>query len=557
VNTERLSRIKKHPGVTKEAFDLLLKNARISPAEIDYIVLNNLNYMFSPDFILNRGSYEQDSWEEILIECQEDHKDESTSSISKDSKKFVDVKNFGVLFEPGNPFPRLNNNRINYETHAFFRGFRRQCLVNPPHYLLHASTVYYSSPFKSAIIFVWDPTGFEAFVGKDNKIHQIFNDRSLNMVNLGSVYAEVSNEVMSEGSLTSAGKMMGLSPYGKRPLPKEALEYDLFLDDNRERLFSFLKESSENNPIFYKEKNINLNCGKAFLTQSIFENQLSYIFKLLYQYSLSQGIEPNICLSGGSALNCIANEKAFKSSKFKNIFLHPACGDDGTSIGGGMYLWHQILDNKNVIHKNKELMYSTRNYSAKEIKEALDLYKDQINILEDTNYIEVTSHLLSNGKIIAWFDGESEIGPRALGHRSILADARSNTIRDFINNEIKQRETFRPFAPSILKEHSLEWFGIDNSPFMLRAAPILKNILPGISHVDGTSRPQTVDKEDNPTYHKLILSFFNRTNIPMILNTSFNIKGEPIVETPKDAIRSFLSSKIDVLVFPNLIIKKK
>ena len=158
---------------------------------------------------------------------------------------------------------------------------------------------------------------------------------------------------------------------------------------------------------------------------------------------------------------------------------------------------------------------------------------------------------------MAWFDGGSEIGPRALGHRSILADPRSKTIRDFLNGEVKGRESYRPLAPSILEEYSEEWFDIKDSPFMLRAAKILNNSLPGISHVDQTSRPQTVNEKDNLNYYNLIKEFFKKTGVPMLLDTSFNVKGEPIVESPKDAIKSFLNSRIDVLIFPNLIVTKK
>lgn len=565
VNTERLSRIKKHPGVTKEAFDEVLRIVKISPQEIDYIILNNLNYMFAPDYIARRGGYEQDSWENILIEIDEDegsdYGDKASSSskeIRKNNKVFCNTKDFGVVFEQNDIWPKIRNNKLSFETHAFFRGFRRPCLINPPHYLLHASNVYYSSPFRSSMVFVWDPTGFEAFIGKDNKLYPIFNDKSLNMINLGAVYAEISKDILSEGSLTSAGKMMGLAPYGRHQINKEVLDRARFLGANYNNLYSFLDTESNSLPIYYKEQSRQLNAKKAFLTQTLFENQLIYVFKLLYQYAKTHNVEPNICLSGGSSLNCIANEKAFSSSKFKNIFLHPACGDDGTAIGGGMYLWHQILGNQKAhSYSNKELMYSLREYTEEDIKKSLESFKDNLIIKKDYEYIETTVELLIKGKIVAWFEGGSEIGPRALGHRSIIADPRSNTVKDFINSEIKQRESFRPFAPSILREHCKEWFNIENSPFMLRAAPVLKNILPGISHVDNSSRPQTVTSEDNLNYYNLILSFYKRTNIPAILNTSFNIKGEPIVETPSDAIKSFMNSKIDVLVFPNFVITRK
>ena len=550
LNTERFCRIKKCPGATKEVIDELLKIADLAPSDIDLLVLNNLNYMFSPIYYSENNGYYQDLWENFLIE-----------DIDTNGKKtFVDIKNYGLDTDNKDFFPKLKNIQIGFETYAFFRGFRRPCIINLPHYLIHASTVYYSSPFQSSMIFVWDPTGFEAFIGKGNKVYPIFNDRSLNMANLGFVYAETSEEILSESSLTSAGKMMGLSAYGSKSVKKQAFDYSLFLNRNYNRINEVLKnESSSKTAEFYEEKGKKLNASKAFVCQSIFENQLEYMFKLLYQYSLIHGVEPNICLSGGSTLNCIANEKAFKNSKFKNIFLHPACGDDGTSIGGALAIWHNKCNSPKEKYSNKELMYTKKEYTLIEIQKATTKFKDKIDLKVDLNCIDSCANALTEGKIIAWFDGGAEIGPRALGHRSILADPRSDKVRDFLNQDVKGRETYRPLAPSILEEYSEEWFGIKDSPFMLRAAKILKDSLPGISHVDNTSRPQTVNKDDNPNYYSLINKFFKKTNVPMILDTSFNIKGEPIVESPENAIKSFIESKIDILVFPshNFIISKR
>lgn len=547
LSTERFSRIKKHPGATKEVFDELFKIAEVSPADIDLYLLNNLNYMFAPKYYSDNNGYFQNTWENFIIEDTDEN----------GKKVFLDVKDYGLDPHSKDFFPKIKNNRANFQTHAYFRGFRRPCIINPPHYLSHASAVYYSSPFDSSIIFVWDPTGFEAFIGKGNKIYPIFNDQDLRMINLGQIYAQVSEQILSEDSLTGAGKMMGLSAYGAKALNKNIFDYNLFLNKDYDNFFKILKNESEKDTLYYKERLKELNATKAFVVQSIFENQLEYIFKLAYQYSVLHDIEPNICLSGGSTLNCIANEKAFKKSKFKNIFLHPACGDDGTSIGSALAYWHNELGNPKQKYSNADLMYSRKEYTSKDIKDSMDLFQDRINFRADTDYIKIAAELLSNGKVLAWFDGGSEIGPRALGHRSILADPRSKTIRDFLNGEVKSRESYRPLAPSILEEYSEKWFDIKDSPFMLRAAKILKDSLPGISHVDQTSRPQTVNEKDNLNYYNLIKAFFEITGVPMVLDTSFNVKGEPIVESPKDAIKSFLNSRIDALIFPNLIVTKK
>jgi carbamoyltransferase len=550
VNTERFTRIKKHPGVTKQAFNELFKMANIAPSEIDMYILNNLNYMFSPVYYSENNGYYQNTWENFLI-----RDDTRKDLLSKD--RFFDIKDYGLDLVNKDFFPKVSNFKLNFSTSAHFRNFQRSCLVNIPHYVLHAAAAYYTSPFKSATIFVWDPTGFEAFIGFGNKIFSIFNDSMLNFINFGRIYAEMSETILLESSLTSAGKLMGLAAYGKSSLDKKFEDFNLFSNSNYANIFDLIKNESNKNPKFYQEKHMKLDAKAAFITQSLLESQLEYMFKFLYQYALVNNIEPNICISGGTGLNCAANEKAFSNSKFKNIFMHPASGDDGTALGGALYHWHHTLDNPKESYSNSELMYSKKCYSNFEVEEAVKLFGAEIQVRKTDNYINTAARFIADGKVIAWYEGGSEIGPRALGHRSILGDPRSVSIRDFLNLEVKSRESYRPLAPSILKEYAKEWFGIEESPFMLRSTKILKDSLPGIAHVDGTSRPQVLDAKDNPNYYNLILSFFKITGIPMILDTSFNIKGEPIVETPEDALKSFLRSKIDALVFPGLIITKR
>ena len=282
----------------------------------------------------------------------------------------------------------------------------------------------------------------------------------------------------------------------------------------------------------------------------------------------------NLCLAGGVALNCVANGKILKEKIFDNIWIQPAAGDAGGSLGAALALWHTELDNKRVINLKDSMQgsYLGNEYSQEEIENEL---KSAGAIFETFNFNEITDktvELLLNEKVIGWFQGRMEFGPRALGGRSILGDPRSEKMQKNLNLKVKYRESFRPFAPSVLKDDASEWFDIDcDSPYMLFVASIndekkilmtdeQKNLfgidklnikrseIPAVTHVDYTARVQTVTKNTNSRYYDLISKFKNKTGCPVMVNTSFNVRGEPIVCSPTDAFNCFMGTELDYLV---------
>ena len=291
----------------------------------------------------------------------------------------------------------------------------------------------------------------------------------------------------------------------------------------------------------------------------------------------------NLCLAGGVALNCVANGKILREKIFDNIWVQPAAGDAGGSLGAALALWHIEYNNSRVVSLNDAMQgsYLGPEYSQKEIQNELDKIGAVYELKDEEDLLNQTVEDLSMGEAIGWFQGRMEFGPRALGNRSILGDPRSSEIQKNLNLKVKYRESFRPFAPSILKEDVSEWFDIsEDSPYMLMVANINKdktikmtedqkklfgidklNIkrseIPAVTHVDYSARIQTVHKETNEKYYKLIKKFKEKTNCPVIVNTSFNVRGEPIVSTPTEAFKCFMGTELDKLIIGNCYLKKK
>ncbi len=270
----------------------------------------------------------------------------------------------------------------------------------------------------------------------------------------------------------------------------------------------------------------------------------------------------NLCLAGGVGLNCVANWRILQESGFKNIFIQPAAGDSGAALGAAFYLYNTVLKNR----RNFEMRHAYWGPSFDDdcIRKALELsglsftYHDREETL-----LEQTAEAIDSGKVIAWYQGRLEFGPRALGNRSLVADARDPKMKDIINAKVKFREAFRPFAPSVLREHAHIYFempeGMD-APFMLlvpNVRPEKRAEVPAITHEDGTGRVQTVTEEDNGRYYRLIKAFYDCTGTPLVINTSFNVRGEPIVLSPEDAIHTFMNTGIDWLVMGNFVVSEK
>lgn len=444
------------------------------------------------------------------------------------------------------------------------------------HQLAHACSAFYPSPFEEAAILIFDGYGdsirdetYEISLygyGNSNKIKIISvqsgsNKDYYDMTNSLGVFYRNCTVLLGFG-VFGQGKTMGISAFGTNKYYSTVKKYVKFSDEgqfeiNNKDLFLYFK----NNIIDSKELSFQDKADIAYAFQKILEDIVLYSAKYLRKKTKSD----NLCLAGGVALNSVGNYRLIKESGFKRIFILPASGDNGLSIGCATYGLYNILKKKRNI-KNIELRnaYLGKIYSENEILGALNKYPEKIvykKIKSKTELLNKASSLLADQKIIGWFQGGSEIGPRALGHRSILADPREAKMKDTINKRIKHRESFRPFAPSILLEFFEEYFDSTHPvPFMLLTPPVKddkKNKILAVVHVDGSARVQTVSKKDNDIYYGLIQAFYEKTNVPVLLNTSFNDNNEPMIETPEDAIKCFLKTDLDYLFIHNFMIEKR
>ena len=456
----------------------------------------------------------------------------------------------------------------NYQMFDYIKeklNYDKNKIIQIDHHLAHAASVYYTSGYNNSSILIVDGNGSDLetnsfFSGNNNKISLLEKSK---YHGIGALYSAVTKEILNLGT-GSEGKTMGLAPYGKKD-NKIKIKFKLngintdFSDLIKRMPYSdvlnHLNPNFRPNPLKINTKKSN---GRN-VTSKYFRNWAFAIQKLSEKVMLHLGNEifkknnsKNICLAGGVALNSVANNFLFKKSKFKKMFVFPACSDAGIPLGLVLWGYHNVLKgNKRVKFKHA---YTGKNYLK---KNTLKLLKDYKIKFEYTNKEEIAK-LISRGKVIGYFQGKSEYGPRALGNRSILADARDPKMRDYINKKIKHREMFRPFAPAILEEKSIDYFDINYSPFMLQVSKTKKSKkIPSAIHVDGTARVQTVNKNQNNEFYNLIKAFYKITNVPVILNTSFNDAGEPLVESPLDALICFLKTRLDYLVIDNIIISKK
>jgi carbamoyltransferase len=292
---------------------------------------------------------------------------------------------------------------------------------------------------------------------------------------------------------------------------------------------------------------------------------------------------PNLCLAGGVSLNCVANGKILRDKNFKEIWVQPAAGDAGGALGAALAVWHKEIDKPRKVNPTDSMRgsYLGPSYSQEDIEKELINCDAKFEAVTEEEMLEQTSQAIAEGKAVGWFQGRMEFGPRALGGRSILGDPRSETMQKTLNLRVKYRESFRPFAPSVLRQDVSEWFETDyDSPYMLLVDDVRKdkriemtkeeeslfgidklNIkrssIPAVTHVDYSARIQTVHKKTNPKYHALITKFKEKTGCPVIVNTSFNVRGEPIVCTPEDAFKCFMGTELDTLVVGNCILRKE
>ncbi len=464
------------------------------------------------------------------------------------------------------------------------------------HHLSHAASAFYPSPFNKAIVLTADGVGEWATTtvaigdGKNLNIKkEIHFPHSLGL--LYSAFTYYTGFKVNSGEY----KLMGLAPYGKPKytdlIKKELI--DIKEDGSfklNQKYFNYTTGLTMTNKKFHdlfgknprnsrKEELTEFHMDIASSIQEVTEEVILKICKSLKaEYKI-----PNLCLAGGVALNCVANGKIYKEKIFENIWIQPAAGDAGGSIGAALAYWHIELSNQRQNLKTDQMngSYLGPEFSNEEIKKKLNILGAKFHFLNDNELIVKTATDLSEGKGVGWFQGRMEFGPRALGSRSIIADPRSETMQKNLNLKVKYRESFRPFAPSVLKEDVSDWFEFDkDSQYMLIVSNIKKekqkkmsdaekklfgieklNVkrsdIPAVTHVDYSARIQTVHKETNKKYYNLIKMFKEKTGCPVIVNTSFNVRGEPIVNSPEDAFNCFMGTELDKLVIGNFYLDKK
>ena len=468
-------------------------------------------------------------------------------------------------------------------------------LLFSEHHLSHAASAFFPSPFKEAAVLTmdgvgeWTTTSFA--VGSDNKLtvqKEIHFPHSLGL--LYSAFTYYTGFKVNSGEY----KVMGLAPYGE---PKYAkLIKDNLIDIKEDGSFS-LDMSYFNyctGLTMTNQKFDRLFGGPPRKPESMLAQRdmdLAASIQMVVEeiiIKLARGIakisgQKNLCLAGGVALNCVANGKLLRENIFDNIWIQPASGDAGGALGAVLGAYHIMLNQPRKISNTLDGMKGTYlgpQYSQRDIKEKLTQCGAVFSSHENDEVIELTAQALADGKAIGWHSGRMEFGPRALGGRSILADPRSPSMQKLLNLKVKYRESFRPFAPSVLREDVQEWFEMNrDSPYMLLVADVVKSerkpmtdemnalfgidklnvprsSIPAVTHVNYSARVHTVHKETNPVYHKLIKRFKELTGCPVLVNTSFNVRGEPIVCSPEDAFKCFMGTELDLLVIGNSLLYK-
>jgi carbamoyltransferase len=437
-----------------------------------------------------------------------------------------------------------------------------------PHHICHASSSFYVSPFKEAAILSIDGIGEIAstWLGHGTN-HTIKSTGEVTYPNSVGFVWEKMSQFLGFSEYDSA-KVMGLSAYGNPdrfyPVFQQLIDVSrrgTFVVDHdvfRFRVpdFTALEEKFGVKKIPTPAARTSDHEDIAAALQKITNDVVLHLAKYLSEETGSR----HLCLAGGVALNCVANAEVMKSGLFDKIYVQPAANDAGTALGGACYLWHQVLGNERGFIMDHA--YWGPGFSDNEIEEALK--KAQVLYEKQENVEQATAKHLAEGAIIGWFQGRCEWGPRALGNRSLLADPRKIKMKEILNERIKKRELFRPFAPSVLAEDVEEWFATPqnctslSTEFMeinFEARETKRNLIPAVVHVDGTSRAQVVSKKTNQKYHKLITEFKKITGVPLLLNTSFN-DNEPIVCTPQDAVNTFLRTKMDYLAIGDFLVRK-
>lgn len=540
VEEERLNRQKHTRELPFVAIDCLCAKEGISVRDIDYIAIG---VKFSRQVFLNRIVY---AWYLGLINILPIMRDYIRSYI------------------------RFRNRVRQFKNHYQYKGK----IIFVDHHTAHLAAAFLNSPFKKAAILSIDGSGLQysskIALGCENQIKEF--DKIKLPHSIGLLYLKLT-AYLGFYNYGNEWKVMGLAPYGSPDKYYSLLKDMISIDKNGKyrlnmRYFKYSVHSiifggrfglseyfyqkigpsrQPNEPITDHHKDV------AAALQKVTEEVILALFNSVYKRTK----QDRICYGGGVVMNSVINGKIIKKTPFKEVYIPIAPYDAGNAIGSAYFVWNCILNQpRSQVITNA---YVGPAFSNEEIETILNKLKLNYEFLDNPS--RRAAELISKGNVIAWFQGMMEGGARALGNRSILADPRKAEMKDVVNKLIKYRESFRPFAPSILIEKIKEYFNNDCPvPFMERVymiRPDKRKIIPAVTHVDGSGRLQTVDKKDNPLYWQLIKEFENITNVPVVLNTSFNVRGEPIVCTPEDALKCFFGTGLDYLIIGNFLVSKK
>ena len=564
---ERFTRVKHDSNYPENAVNFVLNFANLKLNEVDKIIF------FEKPFL----KFER------LLETYVAFAPKGFLSFSKAMPVWIKDK----LFQKNLLLNKLKKHDENYDKN-------KENLFFSDHHLSHSASAFFPSPFNEAVIITADGVGEWATttiaIGKENNLEikkEIHFPHSLGL--LYSAFTYYIGFKVNSGEY----KLMGLAPYGKPIYIDQILKIIDIKDDGSFRLdqsyFSYATGLTMTNQKFAELFNQKPRNPSEKLTQfhmdvasSIQKVTEDIMIKIARSARKEYGLK-NLCLAGGVALNCVANGKIMEEKIFENIWVQPAAGDAGGALGSALALWHIDQKNPRTVNVHDDMLgsYLGPEYSQKEIEKELGRIGAKFKTFKEDEIINKTVNHLSKGEAIGWFQGRMEFGPRALGARSILGDPRSLNMQKNLNLKIKFRESFRPFAPSILEEELGNWFNItSNSPYMLLVSGLKKekripmtnkdenlfgidklNVkrseVPAITHVDYSARIQTVHERTNPKYYKLIKKFNEITGCPILVNTSFIVRGEPIVNTPEDAFNCFMGTELDKLIIGNCYLDKK
>ncbi|MBV9216836.1 MAG: carbamoyltransferase [Acidobacteria bacterium] len=542
VEEERFSRVKHHSGFPYRAIQFCLDQAGIGLEEVDHVghywkpwILRHKALQAAKSAFMGRGMF----------------KARVDRGVSQVSQSYL-----GMFKHPR----RLRE-------HFGPSDFKFHFIE---HHQAHAASAFFVSPFESAAILTWDGTGEDTTTlfsrGTNNRIKVLKRIKLPH--SLGQFYSAVTNYIGFDMFAGDEWKVMGLAAYGKPKFADFFREKVLTTNGHGDFKFNIrildhhLAKHYEFPDAIIKELGPGRERGEdlnehhwdiASSAQKVLEETALH---LVGEIKKLTG-EDDLCMAGGVAFNSVMNGRIFHESPFKRFFVQPAAGDAGCSVGAAFYVWNQLLGMPRTFVMDHA--YWGPGFSNDQCRASLDASGLDYETLEDDALLPVVAKLIADGAVVGWFNGRMELGPRALGARSFLADPRRKDMREILNQKVKLREWFRPLAPSMLEEHGRDIFGVDHhDPFMITVIAVseeYKDRIPAVVHVDGTARPQMVSKEVNPRYWGVINEFKKLTGVPCVLNTSFNVQ-EPIVCSPDDAISTFKRSNFDAMVLENNLVRR-